>query len=94
MTIWLSVGGGGADEIVTTAERERPPEWLAVTWNVPGLAPAVYSPAAVIAPPVADHETVTPCVLPSLRIPVAVKFRVSAGVSHSASWHWVPWWES
>ena len=44
--------------IVTTAVSARvPPCSVAMTWNVPGVEPAVYFPSLLMAPPVAVQIT-------------------------------------
>src|SRR5687767_2243147 len=71
-------GGGGGSRITTVALLLSPLLGsVAVTWKDPGLAPAVYSPASVMVPPVALK--VTGLSFPH-RIAVAVKVVLSPGL--------------
>ncbi len=49
-----------------------PPCCTAITWYVPAVAPAVYSPLVETLPPVALHVTLTLPVDPSLIFPAAL----------------------
>jgi hypothetical protein len=61
---------------VGAPDADGPAVLTAVTWKVPAVAPAVYTPAAVIVPPVALHVTFGfACVLPLLNVAVAVNCR-------------------
>src|SRR5439155_18625671 len=54
----IPVRTGPSNVIVTTAVSARvPPCSVAMTWNVPGVEPAVYFPSLLMAPPVADQLT-------------------------------------
>ena len=58
--------------MVTDAVSARvPPCWVAITRNVPAVAPAVYAPVPETVPPVADQFTLTLDVLPSDMRPIA-----------------------
>jgi len=54
-----------------------PPAARPMTWNVPGLAPAVNSPLGLIVPPPALQVTAGVVVLPSLQSAVALNWRSS-----------------
>src|SRR5690349_11793310 len=69
-------GGGGLITVTVEVSAFVPLCWVAITWNVPVVVPAVYSPPALIVPPVAEYVTVGTVDEPSLQVPETANWLV------------------
>ncbi len=62
-----------------------PPCWVTMTRKLPGAAPAVYRPLAVIVPPVAEYVTEGTVAEPSLQVPATANWRLAPGAKATAA---------